>query len=318
MLDLKDRKILNQLDINCRQSDSEIGKKVRLSKEVVNYRIKRLLENKIITGFYPHINIAKINLSAHKIYLRFKSLTKEKEQELWNYLISKNEIVWVISCSGRWDIIFGIVSKTIEEFNLILTDFMNQYSQYIAEKSISVFSKATLHHRKWLLQNQQDIHWLLGGKIENEKIDEIDKKIMDLLSQDARMPIIKLAKEVRISSSLIIQRIKKLQQKKIIEAFRASLNKKILDINYCKSFIYLQTQTSEKLNQLLAYCYSLNSIIGISESIGPWDLELEFEVPNYNEFHDIMKELKNKFPIISNFETVYIEKEYGNSFLPEL
>jgi len=34
-LDLKDRKILYQLDLNPRQSNAEIGKKVRLSKEVV-------------------------------------------------------------------------------------------------------------------------------------------------------------------------------------------------------------------------------------------------------------------------------------------
>jgi len=30
-----------------------------------------------------------------------------------------------------------------------------------------------------------------------------------------------------------------------------------------------------------------------------------------------MKQLKNKFPIIAKFETVYIEEEYGFSYLPE-
>ena len=30
-----------------------------------------------------------------------------------------------------------------------------------------------------------------------------------------------------------------------------------------------------------------------------------------------MKEMKNQFPIIRNFETVYIEKEFGLSFLPK-
>ena len=47
-IDLKDRKILNQLDINSRQSLSQIGKKVGLPKNVVAYRIKRLEEKKII------------------------------------------------------------------------------------------------------------------------------------------------------------------------------------------------------------------------------------------------------------------------------
>jgi len=47
-IDLKDRKILYHLDLNCRQSNAQIGKKVRLSKEVVNYRIKRMEEEGII------------------------------------------------------------------------------------------------------------------------------------------------------------------------------------------------------------------------------------------------------------------------------
>ena len=42
-LDLKDRKILYELDLNCRQSNAQIGKKVGLSRKVVDYRIKRKL-----------------------------------------------------------------------------------------------------------------------------------------------------------------------------------------------------------------------------------------------------------------------------------
>ena len=40
-LDLKDKKILFELDFDARQSYSEIAKKVRLSKQVVEYRIKK-------------------------------------------------------------------------------------------------------------------------------------------------------------------------------------------------------------------------------------------------------------------------------------
>ena len=43
----KDRKILYELDKNCWQSNSQIAKKVSLSKQVTNYRIKRLEEHAI-------------------------------------------------------------------------------------------------------------------------------------------------------------------------------------------------------------------------------------------------------------------------------
>ena len=320
-LDLKDWKILNQLDLNCRQSDAEIGKKVRLSKQVVNYRIKRLIEEKIITAFTPIINIAKIDYGAHKIYLQFRSLSKKKEEEIWNYLLKQPNVVWFISCSGKWDLIFGVASKNIDDLIQVLDGFMNKYSHYVQERAITVFSKATLHHREWLLkkkkQEQQPIYWLLGGEIETIALDEIDKKILKLLNKNARVSIVDIAHNVKISSSLTIQRIKKMQQKGIIEAFRIGLNREKLGINYCKSFIYYQNKTIEKENQLLYYCYNLPNILGVSQSIGPWDLELEFEVKNYDDFHKIMKDMKNKFPLIRSFDTVYIEKECGLSFLPE-
>ena len=43
-LDVKDKKILAKLDMNARQPIAHIARKVRLSKEVTHYRIKRLEE----------------------------------------------------------------------------------------------------------------------------------------------------------------------------------------------------------------------------------------------------------------------------------
>ena len=44
-IDLKDRKILYELDIDSRQSFRNIGRKVGLSKDVVASRVKKLKEN---------------------------------------------------------------------------------------------------------------------------------------------------------------------------------------------------------------------------------------------------------------------------------
>jgi len=50
-LDLKDRKILYQLDIDSRQSFRSIGRKVGLSKDIVATRVKKLQEKGIIIRF---------------------------------------------------------------------------------------------------------------------------------------------------------------------------------------------------------------------------------------------------------------------------
>ena len=55
-LDLKDRKILYELDLDARQPLTQIGKKVGLSKDVVSYRMKKLQDEGIIKNYYTVID----------------------------------------------------------------------------------------------------------------------------------------------------------------------------------------------------------------------------------------------------------------------
>ena len=84
-IDLKDRKILYHLDLNCRQSNAQIGKKVGLSKEVVNYRIKKMEEEGIIKNYWTAINSFKLGYQVFRIYIKFQNVTEKKKQEIIDY-----------------------------------------------------------------------------------------------------------------------------------------------------------------------------------------------------------------------------------------
>ena len=55
-IDAKDRRILYELDKNCRQSNSQIGKKVGLGRDVVSYRIDKLMKQGVIDNFFTVID----------------------------------------------------------------------------------------------------------------------------------------------------------------------------------------------------------------------------------------------------------------------
>ena len=100
-LDLKDRKILYQLDIDCRQTNSEIGKKVGLSKQVVDYRIKRFLKDGIVTRFATVIDTYKLGFSKYKIYLSLENASTEIIKQIIESLKSHDKTEWIATCSGR-------------------------------------------------------------------------------------------------------------------------------------------------------------------------------------------------------------------------
>ena len=66
-LDLKDKKILTFLDQNSRYSNSQLAKKVKLSKPAVEYRLKRFEKNKVIFAYYTVIDFTKLGYSQYKI-----------------------------------------------------------------------------------------------------------------------------------------------------------------------------------------------------------------------------------------------------------
>ncbi|HIH16908.1 MAG TPA: winged helix-turn-helix transcriptional regulator, partial [Candidatus Diapherotrites archaeon] len=77
-MDELDCKILYELDCNCRQSNAAIGKKLRVNKNVVNYRIGKLLENGFIDRFYAVVDSPKLGFQTFRVYLKFSILDEAK------------------------------------------------------------------------------------------------------------------------------------------------------------------------------------------------------------------------------------------------
>ena len=110
-IDLKDRKILYQLDLNCRQSNSQIGKKVGLSRKVVEYRIKRMEEKGIIKNYYTTIDTYKLGYQFFRIYLNFQYVTSDLKKEIIKHFVDYKKISTVSTARGFYDLITVFLGK---------------------------------------------------------------------------------------------------------------------------------------------------------------------------------------------------------------
>lgn len=63
---------------------------------------------------------------------------------------------------------------------------------------------------------------------QNIQIDGIDKKILRALMEDARTPILQIAREVGISGAAIHQRLRKLEKSKLIAGSKFVINPRVL------------------------------------------------------------------------------------------
>ena len=76
-------------------------------------------------------------------------------------------------------------------------------------------------------------------------LDKIDRRIMEILQQDARTPIKDIAKEVFLTSPAVSARINRLVEEGYIVGFHAEINPKKLGY-HIKAFINLEVQPEDK------------------------------------------------------------------------
>ncbi len=311
ILNKKDLKILSLLDKNSRISISELARKLKLSKDGVNYRLKKLEKDKIITRYFTDIDVSKLGLNLNKIAFQFQNADKEKEEEIFNFLKKHPKVGWVVFCSGKWDAVMVAYVKDLYEYNILVKEINQKYGRYIHSKEFVAHPEYYVCNRKWLDSKDKKVS-RIGGSLQKEKIDGKDIKIIKLLAENSRIPIIEIANKLKISSSLVIKRIKNLEKRKIILNYRVGINLEKIGKEFCKSFIYLQKTSKEKEKQILNYCLNHPNVTAVTFSIGPWDFELEMEVKNFDEFYNIMNKIKNNFKEnIRNYEAIVITKEYG-------
>src|SRR3990167_4100388 len=114
-LDLTDRKILIELDKNCRIHNSVLAKKVHKSRESVKYRIQQLQKNGIIRNFITSINPNKLGYYMFKVYLKLENIPNEREK-FFEELKHNKDIYWYGISDGVFDCVFAILSKSITEY----------------------------------------------------------------------------------------------------------------------------------------------------------------------------------------------------------
>lgn len=74
--------------------------------------------------------------------------------------------------------------------------------------------------------------------------DEIDKKILTLLQQDAKQTTKELSLKLHLSVTAVYERIKKLERSGVIEQYVALLNKQKIERKFC-SLLPCQTHYAQ-------------------------------------------------------------------------
>lgn len=108
-------------------------------------------------------------------------------------------------------------------------------------------------------------------------LDKIDRRIMEILQQDARTPIKDIAKEVFLTSPAVSARINRLVEEGYIVGFHAEINPKKLGY-HIKAFINLEVQPEDK-SEFYPYIEKCPNVIECNCVTGDYSMILEVQFP---------------------------------------
>lgn len=317
-LDLKNRKILYELDINSRQSYQEIAKKVGLSKDSVIYRINKLQEAGMIKQFHTVIDVGKLGFNSYRLYLKLQNTTPKKEAEIIDFLKKQKIVTWVVSIDGEYDLGMWILTKSLKEMNFLWKELLKKYRDFIEKRWLTIFTKVSYFPRTYILEQKRNRQELVFITESDEiKLDETDIQILKLLAPNSRISILELSEKLKITPKTITSRIKQLEKKKVIIGYRTMFDLEKIGHQYFKIHFNLHNLNEEKEKQFRSYLRQNPNVTYDNEVLGGDDIEIEVQLQTIQDLRNFLEEIKNQFAdIIRNYKYLLFYKEHKFLFFP--
>ena len=317
-LDLKDRKILYELDLNSRRSFNEIAKKVGLSKDSVIYRIENLKKEGIIQRYHTIIDTSKLGFISFRLYLKFQNTTENREQEIINWLKAQKNITWLVSMEGEYDLGMWILVQNTGEMGIFWKNLLRKYGNYIESRFLTIFNKVSYFPKVFLLDKKDNSDaFVFISDSKTDAIDEKDWKILRLLAEDARISIVDLSGKLKMTPKTILKRMRILEERKIILGYKTMFDLEKIGYQYFKLFIRLHNLDGKKDLGIRNFIKKHPNIIYDNEVIGGDDIELDIQVKSLEDLRIIIAEIKKNFSnIVKDYKYYLFYKEHKHLFLP--
>lgn len=317
-IDAFDKKLLALLEENARMPLTQIAKRLRSSQQVVSYRIHTLENKGVIGGYYSVINISALGYTSYRTMIRLTNSDNSVHEKVISYLIKHGNVLWLVDCGGKWDLLVNFMAKNILDYNKILREFKNEFPEHIQNYEILTTVEVLYLGRDYLANGKRIGRQYSFGKYDNNgALDKLDYQILSFLSEKGRMNAVDIAHLLKISPNTVILRMRSLQKEGILQGFKPVLHLENFGYQGYKALIKFHNITEKDEEKIIEYLQKDIRIVGAIRLVGGWDFEIEFEVDSQEEMLTLTRTFRDSFKeVIKEFEVLPLFHEYKYNFFP--
>lgn len=293
-LDLKDRRILGELEKESRQTLNQLGRKVGLGKETVYHRMKSLEEQGIILQYLTRVDHFKLGLNLYPIMLRIRNFNKELKQNIANFFNENKKVVWLALCEGAWNFHLTLLAKDMSEVEKFFLSLYEKFGMYIIEKVVYFVNRIDYFNFEYgLNNNRRDFVSFQSSEIQH--ISDYERKIMAMMATNSRQSIVKMSEQLKVSPKNLANTINHLEKTEIIKYSGLNINYEKLGYQFFKVWFSFNDLSEAHFNKFRDFLAMQPSVVRSTKLSGNFDLAVVFVAKNIEEFRTLLDGINDKF-----------------------
>jgi DNA-binding Lrp family transcriptional regulator len=301
-MDSLDKKILSELMRNSRTPVTQLAKKVRSSREVVNYRISKMQKNGIILKFVTEIDT---NLLGYQSASAFINIKAKKENELKEFVKTCEFTSWSGSFAGNWRFGVDIYGKDTAEIDDNFNKVYKNFKLDILSHRLAIYKKTIFMHEKYITP---DAIFKFHENNPNRPSDAKDRRILSALSNDARIDIVKISSMLKMSAPAIAKRIRQLEIDGFIKKYSIFID--VSKLGLYQYSVFITNANVDEKGRLVKYLIAHGRVPFVVEYIGDPFLEFGIVVKDPYMLRPILQEIEESFPDNRIQDVFLIQNEF--------
>ena len=322
-LDKYDRGILWHLDVNSRYTHAEIARAVRLSKQAVGYRIKKLEEAGLIRGYRTLINLSSLGYVYCRLHIKFFNTGRAEEAAMIEAIAKNEKVNWVVSTDGPHDLLVALIGNNEMEVEKTVGDILAPHRDRILGYDFATIVRLSYFNRGyWLGRKSPEQGYIVGAetpyvKQKSVTLDQSDREILGELAGNARASISAIATKAGLSPETVSYRIRKLEENGVIGKYFLLLDYKKTGTQLYKTLLYVNPMEEKKEKELATVIAMNPYIIDYVKTLAPWQMELDLEARDNAHYHEIIADIMDRFKgQIRDYQTLYVLREHKFNYFP--
>ncbi len=136
-LDKYDILILKALNKDARQSLAELSNKVKLSRDAIRNRIRKMIKAEAIHAFKPILNPPKIGYPIiNYVFISMFAISPEAEKKFCEHIMKHPNVTYAATLIGKWDYVLYVFSRNPGEFSFIMKELRQKFPTLIKDYEV--------------------------------------------------------------------------------------------------------------------------------------------------------------------------------------